>query len=302
MTGALMPAPDGPARPLRVAVFASGSGGNLQAVMRLASWRPELIAVAVVVTDRPDCGAVSISRQAGIPVISRDFRAECGRASDCRTRPEQRAYARRAEAFHDRIDDRLALLERSNGSIDLVVLSYGRWIHGRLLDRFAGRMINQHPGDLTLLDGEGNRILVGNDPVLAALRAGMQQIRTSTFLVDAGEDAGPIICQGPLLVAAGIEAERESADLLEQTLKRESDWPSVICAVTLIAEGAVSINHDRRLEDGSHGISVCGVPMSLGGLKLMGDLDHPDPRIRRVCRTVREAVESCSGEGAQINP
>lgn len=288
-------------RPVRVAVFASGSGGNLQAVMRLASWRPELIAVAVVVTDRPGCRAVSISEEAGIPVISRDFQAECGRASDCRTPAERLTYARRAEAFHDRTDEQLAQFEQSEGPVDLVVLSYGRWIHGRLLDRFAGRMINQHPGDLTLLNGDGNRILVGNDPVLAALSHGSPRVRTSTFLVDAGEDAGPVICQGPVVVSTGIEAKRDTADLLEQTMKRESDWPSVICAVTLIAEGAVSVDRDRLLKDGSHGISVCGVPMGLGGLKLMEGLDHPDPMMQQICEMVRESVESCAEEERPIN-
>lgn len=285
-------------RPLRVAIFASGSGGNLRAVMRLASWRPELIAVAVVVTDRPGCGAVSISEDAGIPVISRDFRAECGRASDCRTPAERLAYAWKAEAFHDGVDGLLARFEQCDGPIDLVVLSYGRWIHGRLLSRFAGRMINQHPGDLTRLRGDGNRILVGNDPVLAALHHGMSRVRTSTFFVDAGEDAGPVICQGPAVASTGTEATRDAADHLEQTMKRESDWPAVICAVTLIAEGAVSVDQDRSLEDGSHGISVCGVPMALGGLRLMEDLDCPDPMVRQICETVREAVERCAEEGA----
>jgi phosphoribosylglycinamide formyltransferase 1 len=301
MTASAAPAPGGRGRPLRVAVFASGSGGNLRAVMRLAFWRPELVQVVVVVTDRPDCGAVSISERAKIPVISSDFRAECGRASDCRTQSEQLAYAQRAEAFHDRIDDRLAQFEHAAGPVDLVVLSYGRWIHGRLLERFAGRMINQHPGDLTLLDGERNRILVGNDPVLAALRLGIPRVRTSTFLVDAGEDAGPIVCQGPALGAAGIDAERSSADRLEQILKRESDWPSVICAVTLIAEGAVSVDQDRLLEDGSHGISVRGVPMSFGGLKLMVGLDHPDPRMRQISETVYESIDSCSKNGRLVD-
>lgn len=262
--------------------------------MRLAGWRPELIDVAVVVTDRPGCGAVVIAEDAEIPVISRDFRAECGRAPDCQARIERLAYRRRAEDFHDRIDDQLATFEQSEGSIDLVVLSYRRWIHGRLLARFAGRMINQHPGDLTLLNGQGRRILVGNDPVLAALRLGVPRVRTSTFLVDAGEDSGPIICQGPNLGTAGLEAARDSADQLENRLKRKSDWPSIICAITLIAEGSLAVDYDRQLEDGSDGVSVYGVPMGLGGLKLMEDVDHPDPRMTGICETVLESVASCS--------
>lgn len=287
-------------RPLQIAVFVSGSGGNLRAVMRLASWRPDLASVSVVVTDRPDCGAVSIAEEAGIPVIAKDFRAECGRASDCRTLHERAIYRRRAEAFHDGIDDELICFERSSGAIDLVVLSYGRWIHGRLLDRFAGRMINQHPGDLTWLDTSGNRILVGNDPVLAALRLGALQVRTSTFFVDSGPDAGPIICQGPTVEAKETSATRRSADLLEQTMKRQSDWPSVVCAITLIAEGAIGVDQDRRMEDKSHGVSISGVPMAFGGLKLMTDLNDPDPKMKRICEGVLESVLKCAEQEARL--
>jgi phosphoribosylglycinamide formyltransferase-1 len=271
-------------------VFASGAGGNLRAVMGLAAHRPDLITVAAMVTDRPRCAAASIADGAGIPVIARDFRAECGRASDCRSESQRLHYTQQAEAFHDRIDAQLLDLERANGALDLIVLSYGRWIHGRLLQRFAGRMINQHPGDLAQLDEFGRRALIGNDPVLAALRGGARRVRTSTFFVDAGQDSGPILCQGPVVETAGIRRERGSADSLELTMKRESDWPSVICAVTLIALNSVSINFDRRMDDGSHGVAICGVPMALGGLKLMEELDRPDPRMRQVSEEVSESL------------
>jgi folate-dependent phosphoribosylglycinamide formyltransferase PurN len=284
-------------RPLRVAVFASGGGGNLRAVIRLAVHRPELVAVAAMVTDRPSCAAVGIADAARVPVIARDFDAECGRASDCHSESQRRDYAQRAEAFHDRIDAELLSLEGANGALDMIVLSYGRWIHGRLLNRFAGRMINQHPGDLTQLDNGGRRTLIGNDPVLAALLKGARRVRTSTFFVDAGRDSGPILCQGPAIATAGTTAERNGADRLEQTLKRESDWPSVVCAVTLIAVGAVSVDAGRRLEDGSSGIAIAGVPMPLGGFTLMDDLHHPDPRLRTVSEEVRASLE-CLHDGA----
>jgi phosphoribosylglycinamide formyltransferase 1 len=259
--------------------------------MSLAAHRADLVTVAAMVTDRPTCQAVSIADGAGIPVIARDFRAECGRASDCHSESQRLRYTQRAEVFHDRIDAQLLDLERVSGAIDLIVLSYSRWIHGRLLERFAGRMINQHPGDLAQLDVNGSRVLVGNDPVLAALKEGAGRVRTSTFFVDAGKDAGPILCQGPALETVGIQAKRCSANSFEQTMKRESDWPSVVCAVTLIAVNSVSMDADRRMEDGTHGVAICGVPLPLGGLKLMEDLDHPDPRMRPVCEEVRESLE-----------
>lgn len=276
------------ASPLRVAVFVSGGGGNLAAALRLAAARPRLICVAVVVTDRPGCAAVGLATRAGVPVIAADFLADCGRASGCGTDGERIAYRRRAVSFHDRIDARLADFERDEGAIDLVVLSYARWIHGRLLARFAGRMVNQHPGDLTLLDGARRRLLVGNDPVRAALRSGLPTVRASTFFVDAGRDAGPIICQGPTL-ATDAMPEPDAADQLEESLKRVSEWPSLICALVLIAAGAVAIERHRH-DDGSRGVSVQGLPTGFGGLRLMDGLADPEPITQGVFATVREAL------------
>lgn len=281
------------ASPLRVAVFVSGGGGNLGAALRLAAARPRLVRVAVVVTDRPGCAAVGIARRAGVPVIAADFLAECGRASACGTDGERIAYRRRAVSFHDRIDARLAHFERHEGPIDLVVLSYARWIHGRLLARFSGRMVNQHPGDLTLLDGARLRLLVGNDPVRAALRGGLPVVRASTFFVDAGRDAGPIICQGPAVVS-GAAAERDAAERLEQSLKRASEWPSLICVLVLIAAGAVAVERHRH-DDGSRGVSIQGVPTGFGGLRLMDGLADPEPITRGVFAAVREALVDAAG-------
>jgi folate-dependent phosphoribosylglycinamide formyltransferase PurN len=279
--------------PLRIAVFASGSGGNLGAALRLAAARPRLVQVAAVVSDRPECAAVGIARRAAIPLLAADFLAECGRASECRDEKGRVAYRRRAEAFHDRLGERLAGLERDEGPIDLVVLSYAHWIHGRLLTRFVGRMINQHPGDLTLLDAEGRRLLVGNDPVRLALRNGSPTVRAATFFVDAGQDTGPIICQGPAIPAGRI-ARRDAAGRLEARLKRASEQPSLICALVLIAAGAVSIER-RRHVDGSRRVSIRGVSTGFGGLSLMEGLADRNPVTRDIFGTVREAIADAQG-------
>jgi len=225
-----------------------------------------------------------------VPVVARDFRAECGRASDCHTAEERSLYAGRAEKFHDRIDAQLLEHEQTNGDLDLIVLSYARWIQGRLLRRFAGRMINQHPGDLTFLGPDRHRLLVGNDPVLEALLLEVSEVRTSTFFVDAGEDSGSLLCQGPTLSTTGFEPTRASADQLELEMKRESDWPSIVCAVTLLALESVSVDTGRSMPDRSSGISISGVPMEFGGLQLPDGLDHPDARLRRTSEALRASL------------
>lgn len=281
--------------PMRVAVLASGSGGNLGAVSRLAERRPDLIDLALVASDRPSCAAVTFARERGLPVIAREFRRACGRASDASTPAEQEAYAARARRFHDLMDDDIDRFERDHGRLDLIVLAYGRWIHGRLLQRWEGRMINQHPADLSILDARGRRALTGNNPVLAALRLGVEHVRTSTFLVDEGQDTGGIVCQGPPVSTAGFDATQRDADALELVQKRQSDWPSLICALVTIARGVIALDASRRGPDDSPCFRFLGSELPFGGLDVErlgrgeGPLDD-SPIVREILNTMRSCV------------
>jgi len=255
-------------RPMRVCVFASGTGGNLRTVLQLVARRPELLELALVVSDRPGCDAVAIARTYGVETIARDFAAACGRASDARTARERAVYAACARRFHDAIDDELRAFERRTRPLDLIVLAYRRWIHGRLLARFEGRIVNQHPGDLRALDEDGRRVLVGNNPVLAALRLGHPRVRTTTFVVDEGHDAGGIVCQGPWVSTVGHRPIQSDADRLEQVQKRVSDRPALICALTAIGSGTLALDPGRRGPDGSPSLVLDGVPLPFGGIDL----------------------------------
>lgn len=263
-------------RPMRVAVFASGGGGNLVAALDLASRRPDVVQVAVVVSDRPTAAAVGIARDRGLPVIARDFTEVCGRASAARTDAERAAYRERAERFHDGIDGELRRFEATAGPLELVVLAYARWIHGTLLERFAGRMVNQHPADLTFLGADGRRVLTGNDPVRAALARGHDAVRTSTFLVDEGEDTGGVLAQGPWVPTGRREASRAAADELEREQKRLSDWPALACALCAIAGGALAA--DGRIgPDGSLLFSLAGRPLAFGGVDVQALVEGTSP-------------------------
>jgi phosphoribosylglycinamide formyltransferase-1 len=135
-------------------------------------------------------------------------------------------------------------------------------------------MINQHPGDLTQLAQDDSRRFVGNDPVLSALRAGSADVRASTFVVNAGEDAGAIVCQGPRVPTEGYRATRADATRLESIQKERSEWPSLVCALTLFAHGDVHIDKERPLRDGSPTVAIRGRRMPLGGLRLEETADR----------------------------
>lgn len=243
--------------PLRAACFVSGGGGNLTTSLTFSEVRPDLLQVPLVVTDRPGSRAASIAIDRGLAVIAQDFTHEVGRASDCRTEDERVSYRVRARAFHDRIDEQIKRFEADEGTVDLLIFAYSRWVHGRLLQRFDGRILNQHPGDLGRLDSESRRRLTGNNPVLRALQDGDRVLRTTTFLVDEGEDTGSILCRGPeMVVPPGAPVHQAQADMLERRQKRESDRASLIVSLLLWATDRPDYAHGCIHEDGSRGLRL----------------------------------------------
>jgi phosphoribosylglycinamide formyltransferase-1 len=253
-------------RPLRVLAMVSATGANLTTLVRLAAERPDAVAVSLVASDRPAAGALDVAAAAGIPTWPGRFEAECGRFRDCRTAEDRAAYAKRATDFHDRLSDAIEEFERREGEIDLVVLAYHRWIHGRFLAKFRHRIVNQHPGDLASLDGAGTRSLIGLDPVGVALRRGDRGTRTSTFLVDDEHDGGAILVRGPEVAYHGPRPP-STQDAQEHELRQKelSDRPALRWAVLALADGRIAVDESTRHADGSARIVVDGTPTPLGG-------------------------------------
>ncbi|MGQ0839460.1 formyltransferase family protein [Actinokineospora sp.] len=263
---------------LRVLALVSATGANLTTLIRLAADHPDLVEVALVASDRPKARALDVAAAAGLRVWPGNFEAECGRYRDCRTDPDRAAYAKRAMAFHDRLADRIEGFERDHGEIDLVVLAYHRWIHGRFLEKFRDRVINQHPGDLASLDDTGARTLIGLDPVGVALRRGDHSTRTSTFLVDDEHDGGPILARGPVVPYGGPRPPSTEDVVRHESLQKElSDRPALRWTVLALAQGRLGIDRSTRHADGSATVRVDGVAAPLGGHVIDQPADHHDP-------------------------
>lgn len=257
---------------MSVIVFASGGGGNLKAAINLSLKKHHLLKVALVVTDRLNIPAIDIAAAYGIPVLAYDFEKECGRWADCKSdRKKSQNYQKAATKFHDNVLEKIRALERENNTpFDLVVLSYHRWIHGKLLDYFAGRIINQHAGDLTvMLDSDVKvRKYRGINPVLMALTAGERKTRTSTFLVRNNHDGGEILCQGPWVeYTETYPVTKKTAWDHEVIQKKESDWPSLTFALTEIAQGHFGVAAKKH-SDQCHIITYKEKPLPYGGVDL----------------------------------
>ena len=175
---------------LPVAVFASGSGSNLQAILDhhaaldAPPWRVEL-----VVSDQKEARALERGRHAGIRAC---FLPVAGRSSG------------------DVAGETLDLLRSSE--IGFVALAgYLRLIPAPVVGAFRERMVNIHPA---LLPAFGGRGMYGMRVHEAVLGAGATVTGPTVHFVDEEYDRGPIIAQWPVPVRAGDDPHTLAARVL----------------------------------------------------------------------------------------
>ena len=166
----------------RIAVLASGSGSNLQALLDAAACGTLEAEVAVVVSHRADAGALARAAAAGVATVSLPL-------ADRRDPVEREAYDRQLTAVIGAFEP------------DLIVLAGWMLILGpRFLNTFPGRIVNVHPA--LLPDDEGIEVLTshGRLPALRgprtvrdALRQRLPATGATVHYVTSVVDCGPVI-------------------------------------------------------------------------------------------------------------
>lgn len=180
-------------RPLRLAVLISGTGSNLRSLIDARDAGRLDIDFVRVISNRPTAPGLDHARNAGIPwsVISKSTAGEAGQDQV--------------------VGDTLA-----SDQPDLVLLSgYMRILGAGLVNRFEGRMINQHPSLLPKYKGL--------DTYRRALEAGDREYGASVHFVTAQLDDGPVIAQTRLPIESGDDTTALVARLqpLEHRLLEE---------------------------------------------------------------------------------
>lgn len=152
--------------PYRIAIFASGSGSNFQAIADAVKCGVLDVSIELLVCDRPSAYVVERAREAGIPALV--------------VRPKDFASK---EAYEAHI-----LQHLQERHIDLIVLAgYMRIITDTLVTPYYGRMINIHPSLLPAFPGL--------NAIKQAIDYGVKQTGVTVHFVDGGMDTGPIIAQ-----------------------------------------------------------------------------------------------------------
>lgn len=190
-----------------IVCFVSGSGTNYEKIVERDPDHDY-----VVFTNRPDCEGVQKARANKHVTIElshlsylRAARDRYGKAGIPRNCPERLKYEQ----------DVWQLIEgKVGGRPDLVCLTgYDQWSTDWTVDRYYPRILNIHPGDTT--KGYAGLYWI---PTARAILAGDREIRSTLFIVDKGEDTGPVLAQSrPLEIGSTLRAlESEGVEGLER--------------------------------------------------------------------------------------
>lgn len=234
----------------RVAVFASGSGSNLQSLIDhfAVSGGAE---VALVISDRPRAQALERASAAGIAT----------HVVQVHSRPVAAVTA-----------DMIDALEAAD--VELVALAgYVRLLPPDVVRRFAYRILNIHPALLPAFGGKG---MYGERVHRAVLDAGCRITGATVHFVNERYDEGRILAQWPVPV---LEADTP-ATLQKRVLRVEHElypaaveWLAVVLAAAEGEAGAEAVKAAMPLpvSDGvCFTLAECGEPDRRGMRRLFG--------------------------------
>lgn len=168
-----------------VAVLVSGRGSNMAALIEAAKAPDYPAEIVLVVSNRPDAGALDTAAAAGIATAIVDHKA-CASKADF-----EAAVAETIEA---------------SGAEFICLAGFMRVLSAGFVDRFAGRILNIHPSLLPSFKGL--------DTHERALAEGVRIHGCSVHIVSAELDAGPIVMQAAVPVVHGDTPDMLAARVL----------------------------------------------------------------------------------------
>ena len=186
--------------PLRLAVFISGSGSGMEALIRYQQDTDCLHTTSVVISDKPDVAGLSKAEGLGVTAVVVPL-------------PEVSDRMERRLAHENELNEVLA-----DYGVEAIILSgYMRILTSSFVKPWAGRILNIHPSLLPDFPGAHAH----RDAIAAkATKSGC-----TVHFVDSEMDSGPIIAQEEVEVLASDDEESLAQKVKE---KEHLLYPSVI--------------------------------------------------------------------------
>jgi len=196
---------------LNIAVFVSGRGSNLKAILASEELK-ELVEVKAVISDKISCPAFQIAKSFSIPTYSIGDKAGC-------------------------LKYRELIILLLDLRIDLIVLAgFLKLLPNELVNAFHNKIINIHPA---LLPSFGGRGMYGPNVHKAVFESSAKVSGATVHFVDYTYDTGNIIVQR----CVDISDVKSPEEIAERVIKIEHELLPYV--VKKIALGKVSIVDKR---------------------------------------------------------
>ena len=177
---------------MKIAVFASHGGSDMQAIVDGCKQNRINAEVSVVISNNGDSTALERAKHEGIPAFHLSAKV-CGDEDTL------------AEAILD-------VLARFD--VDMIFLAgYMRMLHVSVLKRYHNRVFNIHPALLPKFGGKG---MYGINVHKAVIDAGESETGITIHRVNAEYDSGEIVAQTRVMVFPDDTAETLAARVLER--------------------------------------------------------------------------------------
>ncbi|MGO0154537.1 phosphoribosylglycinamide formyltransferase [Leuconostoc mesenteroides] len=168
-------------RKIRLAVFASGTGTNFQALNDAILQRDLNAEIVRLIVDKSTAGALNLAKIFGIPATAIKY-------SDYETKLEA---------------EQVIINQLKTDQVDGILLAgFMRILTPKLIDAYPGKIINLHPAMLPKFPGRQS--------ILDAFEAGVTETGVTVHFVDNGIDTGEIIAQEAVQIY-----DDDTLDLLE---------------------------------------------------------------------------------------
>lgn len=180
----------------KIAVFASGSGSNFQAIIDVIQAGKLDADISLLVCDKPGAFAIERANAAKIPSF---------------------VFTAKEYPSKDHYEEEI-LAQLKAYDVEFIVLAgYMRLIGSKLLAAYKGRIVNVHPSLLPAFPGK--------DAIGQALAAKVKWSGITIHFVDEGMDTGPIIIQERVRLD-----ENETRESLQQKIQKSEHklYPSVL--------------------------------------------------------------------------
>ncbi|MCR5529806.1 MAG: phosphoribosylglycinamide formyltransferase [Saccharofermentans sp.] len=201
---------------MKIAVFVSGGGTNLQAIIdNIKSGYLKDIQISLVVSSNKDAYALTRAEENGIP---------------------SKVLAVKDFAGRDMWDEAVLDAVQESGAELIVLAGYLSLLGTMVIHAYSNRIINIHPALIPAFCGEG---MYGIKPHIAALARGAKVSGATVHFVNECYDEGPIILQK----AVDVKWD-DTPEVLQQRVMKECEQVILPKAIKLISEGKVTIENN----------------------------------------------------------